>query len=70
MAPHSSKSIYNTPEHSLLMKTVVMAPHSGIQDAEPALSTSLSGDTRPNILERKLKFKTIKKKKCLSNRKV
>ena len=25
MAPHSSKSIYNTPEHSLLMKTVVMA---------------------------------------------
>lgn len=47
MAPHSSKSIYNTPEHSLVMKMVVMAPHFRTQEVEPVLSTSLSGDTRP-----------------------
>lgn len=61
MAPHSSKSIYNTPEHSLVMKMVVMAPHCRTREGEPKLSTSLSGDTRPNILVQKLKFKTIKK---------
>lgn len=53
MAPHSSKSIYNTPEHSLVMKMVVVAPQSRTQEVEPVLSTSLSGDTRPNILEQK-----------------
>lgn len=52
MAPHSSKSIYNTPEHSLVMKMVV-APQSRTQEVEPVLSTSLSGDIRPNILEQK-----------------
>lgn len=69
MAPHSSQSIYNTPERSLVMKTVVMAPHGRSREGDLPLSTSLSGDTRPNILEQKLKFKTIKNNNfCLTEK--
>lgn len=58
MAPHSGKSIYNTPEHSLVMKMVVMAPHSRTQEGKPVLNTASQG--HPASLNQKLKFKTIK----------
>lgn len=43
MAPHSGKSIYNTPEHSLVMKMVVMAPRSRTQEGKPVLNTASQG---------------------------
>lgn len=54
MVPHSSKSIYNTPEHSPVVKTAVMAPHFRAWEGDPALRTSLSGDTQPNSLQQNL----------------